>query len=341
MHSLLQDLLQSSTSAYSSSSSVTAQFCSDTTESINAFATTAQQLQNNADTLVASHVQEIAELVQTQQSSTGSVIGFIVDAQAAASAIVDGISSAVDGKRKDLDDSVNRVCIEAGDAISSACVSVSRTSETANTILQKVRGATESMNESASAAMSGFQTFLDSEGATVCSGVETHFAVLESHLSNQVEGLEEVSDLVTKFGEKMAEAIVVPTGSTPRKMVYSELDALATTRPHVEIKSEARANKQAVAPVVAQTSHEAVPSIQNDSPAIAPIAVSDVKIELASAKIISGIENANPQVPAPRPSGLSKGVVPRAKSQTEMRATGDGTKESRSRTVSSGSGVDK
>ena len=321
MQSLLQDLVGDASADLASVASASSQLCRDARELGNTYAAAASTQQKATTDIANAHADALRSTAIAGRAAASEATEQTAVARQAAVAGLGLISTAVEGKRAQLNDTVSSVCAEAETAIEAGCGSVQRTSEAASAILVQVRAAAEGMNASASTAMRGFEAFLDTKGADVCAGVGSHFAVLGEHLAAQADGLEKLGAQVEAFGNEAAEAVVQPTGTTPKKVAtYAALAELVATRPHNVIRDEARTGKvSAGASASAPAAEEPLPaapaaleadgSSSGDLPPAPPAAVeAPVAVEPVA---IQSKENAPSNVvpQTTRPSGLVKGAL--------------------------------
>jgi len=336
MQSLLKDLVSSASADLSAVSVSAAAFCDDATARVSAHGASVGEAASVSTALVAAHVRELSKESGAAKAEAEANMSRVEQCRSAAAAELGAVGAAVEGKRASLVETVESVCSEVTEAIAKGCESVDQTSDAANTILAQVKSATEGMTASASSAMDGFKGFLDTKGADVCSGVQAHFSSVESRLGAQQRGLQSVVEQVSSFSDAMAGAVVQPTGTTPSKLPegYTALAELESTRPHKEIKDEARQHLadggNLPAPVSASDNEDAATATATASLSLpAPVEGCSADADKLDAVLLppappaAAKENAGPNVVAAsastRPSGLAKGALSRSKTASDVR----------------------
>jgi hypothetical protein len=334
MQSLLEGLVSSAGADLSAVSSSAAAFCDDATARVSAHGASVGEAASASTALLASHVIELSKENGAAKAKAEASLSRVEQCRSAAAAELGAVGAAVEGKRASLMHTVESVCSEVSDAIVKGCESVDQTSDAANTILAQVKSATEGMTASASSAMDGFKGFLDTKGQDVCSGVQAHFSSVENRLCAQQRGVQSVVVQVSSFADAMAVAVVQPTGTTPRKLPegYTALAELESTRPHKDIKDEARLHLldggSVPVPVSAGENEDSAATASLSLPAPVEGCSADAADKLEVTPLpppppAAAKENAGPNVATAsattRPSGLAKGALSRSKTASDMR----------------------
>lgn len=132
------------------------------------------------------------------------------------------ISSAPE-KHALLTQTTGTIIANVTETVDAGCISVRETSAMVSTVLTGVQDATNKMNFSTAESIDAFTLFMNGAGCALKDELGGHFEKLDVFLAHQEQVVGNTIEEAAKFEIVSAEAVVVPTGQTPRKLPFSPL----------------------------------------------------------------------------------------------------------------------
>jgi len=285
MQAMLKEMVASSNNALTTSMNHAKDMTNAAVSSIDAGVSSITSAQNNIHAQNVAHASGVTSQAGVTNSTFTAEMSVLTQQRDSADEVLSTVSGAVGNKRKFLDSTVTELCSSVHSAIKEGVDVVDQTSATAKNVLSNVSTAAQSMNATASEAMDGFTSYIESEGKTLTSTLDDHFTAAQVHVVEAAAAVGSLQDSADRHDWRMSESATQSSGTTPTKVVPSSVgeSPLKRTRNHGEIRDDTKQQLTSSGYAISyETAREAIHTAANAPAATAGDGVDDANMDVSS-----------------------------------------------------------
>jgi hypothetical protein len=205
----------------------------------NSISSSIQQQSSSTEAYALKAVQGLKE----SSAAYKAIIGSSTDLEDKVSANMKNASAKSESYCSDIKVSTQKLSYHIENSIVAATTRVSSTADKATEVVTKVSDAANEMNDKAASAVTTFSDYLNQHGSALSEELSSHLTMIGNAVSDTIKPeVVGMGDMASAYGEDVSSSVTTHLGSTPKKTLFSALEALAESRDHELIRNEFRTN---------------------------------------------------------------------------------------------------